>query len=224
MQRYRDFAPTSFDPKGSFLHGQDEEHPDRGDWFVVPVSRNRDSEILEESNFDAALKILGGESATVEVHRFGHWGPGWFEIILVHPDREKDVQEIQDGLEDYPVLDEDGYSEREHEENLEAIRDRLGRYVPSGFPEGWVEAIAKDLFDVQSACRSEDWSEEEGIEHLKARGWFDDKDKPTIEWDATLSITEDTELREVLQRSKLGRQILEAWNYHAEKGESCATR
>lgn len=110
MERYRDFAPTPFDNKGAFLS-------DRQDWFVVPVTRTRDSDLLAQSNFEAALKLLGGESDDVEVHRFGHWGPGWYEIILVRPgsDAEKKAQEIADSLESYPVLDDEDLSNREYE-------------------------------------------------------------------------------------------------------------
>lgn len=108
MKRYREFQPTGFDPKGLGLD-------DRQEWLVVPVMRTRDSGPLDESNFDAAAKRLGGEGDTVEVHRFGHWGPGWFEIIIVDPTSEAATvaQEIEACLADYPVLDENDFSERE---------------------------------------------------------------------------------------------------------------
>ena len=105
IQHYKDYRPTSFDCAGSFL-------PDQGDWLVAPVGRNRDSGSLDESNFATCLELLGGESTTVEVHRFGHWTCGWFEIILARPDRGNDLQTILDRLNDYPVLDEDDYSQR----------------------------------------------------------------------------------------------------------------
>jgi len=106
MRTYSEFRPTGFDAKGAFL-------PDQQDWLVVPVSQTRDSGPFEESNFAVALKILGGESDTVEVHRFGHWGPGWFEIIIVHPDLRAAVEDIEASLENYPVLDDEDFSERE---------------------------------------------------------------------------------------------------------------
>ena len=71
MQIYANYAPTGFDSAGAFL-------PDRQDWFVVPVGRNRDSGPASESNFKAALEMLGGESDDVEVCNFGHWACGWF--------------------------------------------------------------------------------------------------------------------------------------------------
>lgn len=88
---------------------------DRNNWLLAPVSRNRDSGPLDDSNFETALEILGGESGTVEVHRFGHWGPGWYEIILVHPSREKEVEDLESSLESYLVLDDEDLSRREYE-------------------------------------------------------------------------------------------------------------
>src|SRR5262245_4928699 len=78
LQKYADYRPTGFDRRGLNL-------PDQQQWLLAPCSRNRDSSLLEQSNFDVCLKALGGESETVEVHRFGHWGCGWFELILVAP-------------------------------------------------------------------------------------------------------------------------------------------
>lgn len=119
METHSKFAPTGFDPAGAFLDD------DRQNWLMVPVSRTRDTGPLEESNFEAALEILGGESDDVEVHRFGHWGPGWFEIIIVRPGSaaETAAEEIENRLEDYPLLDEDDAGERETEAANDVWRD-----------------------------------------------------------------------------------------------------
>ena len=105
---YADFRPTSFDCAGLGL-------ADKQAWVVVPCSRTRDSGTLAESNFHSALAMLGGESETIEVHRFGHWGPGWYEIIVAHPDRASEVEAIEAALANYPVLDDSDLSERECE-------------------------------------------------------------------------------------------------------------
>lgn len=106
MQRYKAYKPTGFDQAGLNL-------PDRQEWLVVPVGRNRDSAPYQESNFETALQLLGGESDTVEIHRFGHWACGWLEILLCAPEREADAQKIADRLDVYPILDENDLSERE---------------------------------------------------------------------------------------------------------------
>lgn len=113
MQTYAEYRPTGFDAAGLGL-------PGRQDWIVCPVIQTRDSGCLETSNFAAALEILGGECETVEVHRFGHWGPGWYEIILVSPERAAAVEDIAAALENCPALDEDDLSEREHNEYIES--------------------------------------------------------------------------------------------------------
>ena len=114
MQTYSQFRPTQFDACGLALS-------DQQDWLVLPVIQTRDSGALEQSNFAAALERLGGESEMVQVHRFGHWGPGWFEIIIVSPagmDLVKIAEDIERTLEDYPVLDEMDFSNREYESFL----------------------------------------------------------------------------------------------------------
>jgi hypothetical protein len=89
------------------------------EYYSSGVGRSRDSDCLEESNFDAMLAELGGESETVQVVRESHWAVGWVEWIAIHESDEKALR-AADGLlkslEDYPVLDEDDVCRREWEE------------------------------------------------------------------------------------------------------------
>lgn len=119
MRTYKEFRPTGFDCRGLGL-------PDNQDWLVAPVGQNRDSDALTRSNFACFLKAMGGESEDVQVHRFGHWGPGWFEIVLINPANAalvKLAEEMEASLEDYPVLNEEDFSEREMEEASEVWRN-----------------------------------------------------------------------------------------------------
>jgi hypothetical protein len=123
---YRDYAPTAFDHQGAFMR-------DRHDWSVCPCGVNRDSDSLDQSNFATALTMLGGESETVEVHSFNHWAVGWLEIILISPHdyaAQAALATIIGKLENYPVLDEDDYIERQYARATEAwqhmsTRDRI---------------------------------------------------------------------------------------------------
>lgn len=121
MQTYSTYRPTPYDLAGLAL-------PDQQHWLVLPVIQTRDSDALEQSNFAAALERLGGESDTVEVHRFGHWGPGWFEIVIVNPTDARAVS-IAEGIEQalglYPVLSEDDLSRREYAEYEQAWEHNL---------------------------------------------------------------------------------------------------
>ena len=109
MQLFSEYQPTVFDSKGSFL-------PDQQHWFVFPCGLNRDSGPLEVSNFESGLRKMGGESDTVEIHRFGHWACGWFEIIIIDPESKQAIiaKELESAFMDYPVIDEENYSEKEN--------------------------------------------------------------------------------------------------------------
>lgn len=113
MNPYSQHKPTAFDSHLEITI--DDPSESRETWLTLDVTRTRDSGPLAESNFASALAMLGGESDTVEVHRFGHWGPGWYEIILVRPGTEaaRIGAEIEALLADYPILNESDYSERE---------------------------------------------------------------------------------------------------------------
>jgi len=143
MPRYRDWSPTCLDPVGLNADSG------LGDFFVFPVSRTRDSDLLTESNFDAALKALGGESKSVQVHRFGHWGPGWFEIILISPRATKKLaiaEELICSLSDYPVLDEEDNSRREYEDTIKNIESEL-RHIGKTLPDDIAGKVFSWLWD-----------------------------------------------------------------------------
>lgn len=122
LERYGSHRPT---PADSHIRVDEIE-----DWLLVPVMRTRDSGIAEESNFKAASELLeeacGPEDRENgwEIHRFEHWGPGWYEIIVVEPGSkaQKVAEDIAKRLEQYPLLNEDDVGEREHEETIENIK------------------------------------------------------------------------------------------------------
>jgi hypothetical protein len=88
-------------------------------YYSSGCGQSRDSDALERSNFACMLKAIGGESETVHVVRESHWAVGWVEWIAIHQDDEKALQladEVQAGLEDYPAVNEDHWSELEWNE------------------------------------------------------------------------------------------------------------
>lgn len=84
---------------------------DFDDYYVGP-GQSRDSDVLERANFEAALKMLGGENEPdVIVEHASHWAVGYVEQILVHKDSDKVaiLEGIESSLKSYPVLDDDLY-------------------------------------------------------------------------------------------------------------------
>lgn len=110
----------------SIIHGKDnfmgEVIPDE---FKILLSRNRDSDILTESNWNAALKMLGGESDNVRIDNFGSWACGWFEYLSIKENTPQFAiaEKIEADLKKYPVLDENDFSERENEAANEIWKD-----------------------------------------------------------------------------------------------------
>ena len=83
------------------------------DYYVL-LSHHRDSGLVEESNFWSALRALNGESDTVKVIRAKHWAVGWVEFILIHESDKESINkgnEIEESLNNYPILDEDAFGE-----------------------------------------------------------------------------------------------------------------
>jgi len=84
----------------------------------VFLGRHRGSDLLTEVNFRVALDALGGKSDTVQVIREGHSLVGWIEWIAIHesdPEALRKADKIVEGLDGYPVIDDDALSDAELE-------------------------------------------------------------------------------------------------------------
>ncbi len=107
--------PSDFDSRSNYCG--ETEFPE----LDALLTQSRDSDVLTRSNFECALEQLGGESDSVEVHRFGHWACGWWEVIAVKrgTPEYKIAEDIEASLADYPILNESHYSELEWDEAQE---------------------------------------------------------------------------------------------------------
>jgi len=137
-------SPTSFDSLSNYMG----ETPKNS--LLVLLGRNRDSDLLSESNWETALKRLGGESETVVIHRFGHWVCGWLEYLCVEENTKAHELAIkmEEEMEGYPVLDEEDWTQREDkeaqrgwhewydtEERLQYVRDNPDQFTFDDFQD-----------------------------------------------------------------------------------------
>jgi hypothetical protein len=106
--------------------------PEYDEWFDI-IGHHRDSDDLAESNWEVALERLGGESETVVIVRFGHWAVGWVEELFVAPNSPHlaIAEEMLKQLENYPILDEEHFCEKERTSQEERIK--LMRRYPEEF-------------------------------------------------------------------------------------------
>lgn len=89
------------------------------DYYSSGFGQSRDSDCLEQSNFVCALEALGGETETVFIIRESHWAVGWVEWIAIHETDEtalKIADDLCERVSNYPVLNEEHFSELECEE------------------------------------------------------------------------------------------------------------
>ena len=101
--------------------------------YFVLIGQHRDSDALDRSNFQVALDLLSGESEKVLVVCSNHWAVGWIEGIFIHESATDKIaigEEIEERLSQYPVLDEEHYSELELSELSEywenaSLRERV---------------------------------------------------------------------------------------------------
>ena len=134
LQRYQEYQPTSLDSSDNYLGDNLEDHQD---WYVSNIGLNRDSNLLDQSNFTSfaqALKDIEPEGDHWQIHRFGHWAVGWYEILILNP---IDIYggdalvlskalEMMESLKTYlGPLDEEHHSSLEHEAFMEWIDDGI---------------------------------------------------------------------------------------------------
>lgn len=87
-------------------------------------SHNRDSDLLQESNWDSMVKeMTRRNSRSIEIMYCNHDLCGWVEYLMINTNHKKAMYRLfglLKQLEDYPVLDEEDWSRREWEQAQEA--------------------------------------------------------------------------------------------------------
>lgn len=181
--------------------------------WVETFGRHRDSDNLQNSNFDAVLKTLSEKfelNDDYQVLGSSHWAVGWCDQIMVralqckcedwedaditaHPDNAAkglklwrchtcgtdfgiesirpvfyEMLEFKNRLEQYPLLDEEDFSRREHEELMEyierevsaiCVRFQNGEEIKDDFEANPAD-VARILFDEYSVSHVDDLSYE----------------------------------------------------------------
>ena len=108
-------------------------------WGFCGVDKNRDSDLLEISNFDFITKDLISKFPNdFKIENYSHWMVGnvdrlvcrilKYELPFIDQVKEKDIttafiaaMEWLDQLRDYPVADEGDYSDKQYEQSIAEI-------------------------------------------------------------------------------------------------------
>ena len=121
------------------------------DSWMLWYSSSRDAGLLEQSNEQAINDRLRpfseGDDPDLVFERHSHWAVGYldgFSIRVFRPDGTitpafEEFCRIKEAMEDYPILDEADYSEREWRETLDNYRNEMWR--EKDLPEGWESEV-----------------------------------------------------------------------------------
>jgi len=172
-------------------------------WGFCGIDKNRDSKILELSNFEVITRNLMLKFPDdFRIEGYSHWAVGHVDRLVVRilkqdgPINEENItdafraaMEWKDELEDYPVADDDHYSEMLYQDALEVIR-----YSPNEIlnmirkdAEDWEDLIYQYLsyyeelrIDSDAEIYPEDDQIVAGIHHYELM--FKDEDGSYTSW------------------------------------------
>ena len=143
--------------------------PDDSENWTVVYTSNRDSDLLTESNAAAIAAAMEpfteGDNPDAIAERHSHWACGYvdgYSIRVYGEDGEPTAAfatwcDIQARLDDYPVLDESDWSEREWndtQKNLTEQGEYIARKHDLELPDGWQYTVTT-WFETQRKYRHE---------------------------------------------------------------------
>ncbi len=136
-----------------------------GETWGITFSRHRDSDVLENSNFEVISDDLMEKFPDdCQVENFNHWAVGWVDNLCVKMiDDKGNCTEAgklafgwKENLENYPIACEMHFSEKEREDFLETLENC---YIPNdlrdNLPDDYINQIAEKLFEVNSVSISD---------------------------------------------------------------------
>ena len=130
-------------------------------WGWAGIDYSRDSGVMDLSNYRAFHRdVVSSYEDDFSSERFNHWAVGWIErtvVRVLHNDVDGIVYDniteafcetivVLDSLKEYPVLDDELYSEIECEENITFV-DNFAPEMVDHTIEGWSEKLLYALLD-----------------------------------------------------------------------------
>jgi hypothetical protein len=162
-----------------FWWGREREIDAPDDWAII-YTRNRDSGLLDQSNAqvitDALQPFAQAEDPDVVFESHSHWLVGHVDGFSIRVFRNGEItpafmryHELAASMEEYPVLDEGDYSNREYEATVENISSAARRLKDEyELPENWVSQVyswfwENDQSAVENADDQGGWPSDEQL-------------------------------------------------------------
>jgi hypothetical protein len=127
--------------------------PKDADKWAIIYTHNRDSGLLDQSNATIIEKTLQpftqGNNPDIVFESHSHWAVGHVDGFSIRVYKRgkiskafREYHKLAKRLDDYPILDEEDYSNREYESTFENIADAAWRLKDEyDLPEDWQSAV-----------------------------------------------------------------------------------
>lgn len=153
--------------------------PDADNWAII-YTHHRDSYLLDLSNASVIEKALepftDGDDPDVVMESHNHWAVGHIDGFSIRVFRDGQItdafrkyHELAEAMDQYPILDENDYSERELEATYENIPLAASSIKDDydDLPDDWADQVYQWLSD--NRCNALENTDDQG-------GWPDEDD------------------------------------------------
>jgi hypothetical protein len=142
----------------SFVWFRDRQLDDADEWAII-YTHHRDSGLLDQSNAAVIEKALApfteADDPDVVFESHSHWAVGHVDGFSLRVFRNGEIteafekyHELAERMDDYPILDESDYSDREVEATIQNIEDAAWRLKKEfDLPQDWVGRVYSWLSD-----------------------------------------------------------------------------
>jgi hypothetical protein len=143
------------------------------DCWTIFYTSGRDAGLLDQSNHAEIAKLLApfmeGDDPDVVAESHSHWAVGYLDGFSVRVFRKDgkiteaftEFCRIKERLDDYPILNEEDYSEREYGATLENYR--IGMWATEKeLPEGWESEVYSWFSNHGQDCYTENTDDQGG--------------------------------------------------------------
>lgn len=171
------------------------EEPEK--WAII-YTHNRDSGLLDQSNgqviAEELAKFAEGDDPDVVFESHNHWAVGHVDGFSIRVYKKRKIteafrvyHELAERMENYPILDEADYSEREYDATLIGIFSAAGSLKHDyELPEGWQDQVYSWLSEneeteIENCDDQGGYPSEEAIERaFEALGFKENSDSTVV--------------------------------------------
>jgi hypothetical protein len=179
-----DWAARSLDKPDSFMYWGD---LDLFNTVGQVYGIHRDSDLLNQSNWEVVHTMIAaaGLSESFPEYTSNHWAVGWVTALCINLTTESGELNtpaiefwaaIRESLENYPVLDDEHYSNLEYADLVQTIEncykwdiERAAGDTEINLPDDWAYAIAGHLDNISS---SDELTTEDVINAARVLGYI----------------------------------------------------